>query len=180
MCRPGVNGATPLQNPLAPPRRNRNKDDAIPLPPVCCIDRVELLGTAHALNPKEMFADTAMEARARDIGRGLRCMVCQNQSIFDSNAGLAEDLRILVRERMTAGDTDAQILAYIQDRYGDYVLLEPPVAGRTLVLWGLRSAFCYSVAWWRLCICADAPHRLQKNPWQGNSRLRNAKRSANY
>ena len=99
------------------------------------------LGTAHALNPKEAFADTAMEARARDIGQGLRCMVCQNQSIFDSNAELAEDLRVLVRERMIAGDTDAQILAYIQDRYGDYVLLEPPVAEHIPVLWAVLIGF---------------------------------------
>lgn len=90
---------------------------------------------AQALDPSEMFADPAKEQRARDIGRSLRCLVCQNQSIFDSNAGLAKDLRVLVRERMEAGDDDQQVLDYIAFRYGDYVLLEPPVAAHTYLLW---------------------------------------------
>lgn len=88
-----------------------------------------------AINPGEMFEDPAEEARAREIGRQLRCMVCQNQSIFDSNAGLAKDLRVLVRERMEAGDTDDQVLTYVADRYGDYVLLEPTKSAKTAVLW---------------------------------------------
>jgi len=90
---------------------------------------------ALALDANEMFADTALEQRARDIGRQLRCLKCRNQSIFDSNAGIAKDLRVVVRERMTAGDSDAEILSYVQQRFGDYVLLKPPVAGHTYVLW---------------------------------------------
>ena len=96
---------------------------------------------AHAVNPTEMFEDPAMEARARDIGRDLRCLVCRNQSIFDSNAGLAEDLRVVVRERMIAGDSDAEVLAYVRERFGDYVLLDPPVSGHTYALWAAPMAF---------------------------------------
>lgn len=88
-----------------------------------------------ALDAGEMFADAAEEARARDIGRQLRCLVCQNQSIFDSNSGLAKDLRVVVRERMVAGDTDAEVLGFVADRFGDYVLLRPRVSRQTYVLW---------------------------------------------
>ncbi len=96
---------------------------------------------ARALDAAEMFDDPAREARARDIGRELRCLVCQNESIFDSNAGLARDLRVLVRERMDAGDSDAEVLAYVAERYGDFVLLKPRVTGQTLVLWGAPAIF---------------------------------------
>ncbi|MDU8929966.1 cytochrome c-type biogenesis protein [Alisedimentitalea sp. MJ-SS2] len=88
-----------------------------------------------AIGADEMFADPAEEARAREIGRQLRCLVCQNQSIFDSNAALAKDLRVVVRERMEAGDEDGAVLDYIASKYGDYVLLNPRVRGATIVLW---------------------------------------------
>lgn len=88
-----------------------------------------------ALDPREMLADPAQEARARDISKGLRCLVCQNQSIDDSNAELARDLRLLVRERISAGDTNDQVLAFVTARYGDYVLLTPPLKPQTLLLW---------------------------------------------
>ena len=95
-----------------------------------------LCAPAHAvLDPREVLADPAQEQRARDIGRGLRCLVCQNQSIDDSNADLARDLRRIVRERITAGDSDAEVVAFITDRYGDYVLLRPPVNAVTIGLW---------------------------------------------
>jgi len=94
-----------------------------------------LAGPAIAVNPDERLADPVLEARARALGKSLRCLVCQNQSIDDSNADLAHDLRILVRERLTAGDSDAQVLAYLQSRYGDYVLLKPPVDPATWILW---------------------------------------------
>ena len=90
---------------------------------------------AHALRPDEILADPAQEHRARDIGRELRCLVCQNQSIDDSDADLARDLRLLVRERIRAGDTDEQVLGYMQQRYGDFVLLRPPVRPGTYLLW---------------------------------------------
>lgn len=82
-----------------------------------------------------MLPDPAQEARAREIGRGLRCLVCQNQSIDDSNADLARDLRRIVRERVAAGDSDEAVVRFITDRYGDYVLLRPPVNVVTLGLW---------------------------------------------
>ena len=90
---------------------------------------------ASAVEPDEVLADKALEARARAISAGLRCLVCQNQSIDDSNAPLARDLRLLVRQRLTAGDTDAQVYAYVEGRYGKFVLLKPPLTPSTLALW---------------------------------------------
>ncbi|MCC2113994.1 MAG: cytochrome c-type biogenesis protein CcmH [Hyphomicrobiales bacterium] len=90
---------------------------------------------AIAIDADEILADPVQEARARDIGKGLRCLVCRNQSIFDSNASLARDLRVLVRERVQAGDDDDAVKAYVVDRYGDFVLLNPPVKPLTYVLW---------------------------------------------
>ena len=94
-----------------------------------------LSGTALAVEPSEMLKDPALEARARAISRELRCLVCQNQSIDDSNADLAHDLRMIVRERISAGDSDAQVKAYLVARYGDFVLLDPPFEAKTLILW---------------------------------------------
>ena len=88
-----------------------------------------------ATSPGEMLPDAALEARARTLGQELRCLVCQNQSIDDSDADLAKDLRHLVRERLVAGDSDAQVLAFITQRYGDFVLLRPPVKPATWLLW---------------------------------------------
>jgi cytochrome c-type biogenesis protein CcmH len=93
-------------------------------------------GPAHAVRPDEMLADPALEARAREVGRDLRCLVCRNQSIDDSDADLAHDLRVLVRERLKAGDSDDQVIAYVRARYGDFVLLRPPLEIGTLLLWG--------------------------------------------
>jgi cytochrome c-type biogenesis protein CcmH len=94
-----------------------------------------LAAPALAVLPDERLADPALEARARVLSQELRCLVCQNQSIDDSNADLAHDLRVLVRERLAAGDSDAQVLAYLTSRYGDYVLLRPPVKPATWLLW---------------------------------------------
>ena len=90
---------------------------------------------AVAVEPSERLADPALEARARAISATLRCLVCQNESIDDSNASLAHDIRILLRERLSAGDSDAQAVQAIVDRYGDFVLLNPPVRPATYVLW---------------------------------------------
>jgi cytochrome c-type biogenesis protein CcmH len=90
---------------------------------------------ARAVEPGEMLKDPALEARARRLSQELRCVVCQNQSIDDSNAPLAHDLRVLVRERLVAGDTDAQVLSYIEARYGAFVLLRPRLTPRTVLLW---------------------------------------------
>jgi len=90
---------------------------------------------AHAVQPDEIMSDPAKEARARDLSRELRCMVCQNQSIDDSEAPLARDLRLLVRERIAAGDSDAQVIDFLVARYGDFILMEPPLQADTYVLW---------------------------------------------
>ncbi len=111
-----------------------------------------LAGPALAVLPSERLADPALEARARALSLELRCQVCQNQSIDDSNAPLAADLRRLVRERLVAGDSDAGVLDYVVRRYGDYVLLRPPMREDTAVLWfgpltilllGAAGAFVY-------------------------------------
>ena len=94
-----------------------------------------LAAAAGAVEPQEQLAHPALEARAREIGQELRCLVCQNQSIDDSDADLARDLRRIVRERLTAGDTDDQVMAFVTARYGDYVLLRPPLRAGTLALW---------------------------------------------
>ena len=93
------------------------------------------VGAAHAVNPDEVLKDPALEKRARDISAELRCMVCQNQSIDDSDADLARDLRLLVRERLKAGDSDRQVLDYLVDRYGEFVLLKPRFSAATVLLW---------------------------------------------
>ena len=90
---------------------------------------------AMAVQPDEILPDPALESRARALSAELRCVVCQNQSIDDSNAPLARDLRLLVRERLIAGDSDAQVKAFVVERYGTFVLLKPPFDGRTLLLW---------------------------------------------
>ena len=90
---------------------------------------------ALAIEPSEALPDPALEARARQIGQALRCVVCQNQSIDDSSAEVARDMRRAVRDRLQAGDSNDQIFAYMVARYGDYVLLQPPFKARTLVLW---------------------------------------------
>lgn len=90
---------------------------------------------ALAVQPDEMLADPALETRAREISRELRCLVCRNESIDDSNAGLARDLRVLVRERLVAGDTDAEVRQFLVDRYGEFVLLKPTFSMANALLW---------------------------------------------
>lgn len=90
---------------------------------------------ARAVEPDEMLKDPALEARAQEISKGLRCLVCQNENIDDSHAALAHDLRVLVRQRLEAGDTDKQVVQYIVDRYGEFVLLDPTAKGANIILW---------------------------------------------
>ena len=90
---------------------------------------------AFAVTPQEILPDKALEKRARDLSAELRCLVCQNQSIDDSDAPLAHDLRVLVRERLKAGDSDAEVLDFVVARYGEFVLLKPPLSTATLLLW---------------------------------------------
>src|SRR5690242_4125079 len=102
----------------------------------CCL----LAAPAFAVQPDEILSDPALEARARDLSRELRCMVCQNQSIDDSDAPLARDLRLLVRERLKAGDSDRQVLDFLTDRYGQFVLLRPRFGWDTAILWFAPAA----------------------------------------
>lgn len=90
---------------------------------------------ARAVQPDEMLADPVLEARARELSKELRCLVCRNESIDDSNAGLARDLRLLVRERLVAGDSDTQVLDYLVERYGEFVLLQPKFSIANAALW---------------------------------------------
>lgn len=90
---------------------------------------------AHAVLPDEILADPVLEDRARDLSRGLRCMVCRNESIDESNAELARDMRILVRERLVSGDSDKEVIEFIVDRYGEYALLKPTTGGANWILW---------------------------------------------
>ncbi len=94
-----------------------------------------LASPAFAVQPDEILPDPAREARARALSGGLRCLVCQNQSIDDSDAPLAKDLRILIRERLTQGDSDAEVLDFAAERYGDFVLLKPRFTARSALLW---------------------------------------------
>ncbi|MFW2586791.1 cytochrome c-type biogenesis protein [Sagittula sp. SSi028] len=99
-----------------------------------------LASAALAVQPDEVLDDPALEARARDISAGLRCLVCQNESIDESNASLARDLRLLVRERLVAGDTDVEVVDYIVARYGEFVLLKPTAGGWNWLLWAAGPA----------------------------------------
>jgi len=94
-----------------------------------------LAGAAQAVEPSEMLKDPVLEARARAISQEIRCLVCQNQTIDDSNADLAHDLRVILRERLQDGDTDQQVKDYLTARYGDFILLKPPFRARTFLLW---------------------------------------------
>ncbi len=94
-----------------------------------------MASTALAVEPSEMLDDPVLEARARVISKGLRCVVCQNENIDDSNAGIAGDLRVLVRERLTLGDSDEAVMQFVVDRYGEYVLLKPRFSAGNMILW---------------------------------------------
>ena len=133
---------------------------------IVAIALMAVLGTggAFAVQPDEVLSDACMEARARDISSGLRCLVCQNQSIDDSDAPLARDLRLIVRERLKAGDSNDQVQGYLVGRYGEYVLLRPVLALHTLLLWLTPIAVLGlgALGIWRLARSrkATAPQRL--------------------
>lgn len=95
-----------------------------------------LAGPVWAVEPSEMLADPALEARARELSTGLRCPICRNESIDESNAALSKELRIILRERITAGDTDAEAVDYMVQRFGEYILLKPQTNGSNWLLWG--------------------------------------------
>ncbi len=114
---------------------------------------VAFSAAAFAVTPDEMLKDPVLEARAREISQTLRCVVCQNQSIDDSSAPLAKDLRVLVRERLTAGDSNAQAISFMVARYGNFVLLKPPMQLNTVLLWfgpALLLGLALLVLFWTL------------------------------
>ena len=110
------------------------------LPAAIAVGIVLIAVPAQAVRPDEMLTNPALEARARDISRDLRCLVCRNQSIDDSDADLAHDLRVLVRERITAGESNEQVIGFVRARYGDFVLLRPRLTMYTVLLWGMPPA----------------------------------------
>lgn len=133
---------------------------------LACVLGVTAMSPAGAVQPDEVLQDQALEARARALSAGLRCLVCQNQSIDDSDAPLAKDLRILVRERLKAGDTDEEIIDFVVARYGEFVLLKPRFTPHNWVLWlatplVLLGAFAALViAYRRRSTAAEAPKPL--------------------
>lgn len=127
-----------------------------------------LAGAVAAVEPDEILKDPGLEARARNLSLELRCVVCQNQSIDDSNAPLARDLRIIVRERLKAGDSDREVLDFVVSRYGEFVLLRPPFRAHTLLLW-LAPALALVLALW-LAYRAFPDGRGSSRPAAGSTR----------
>ena len=133
-----------------------------------------LASPALAVRPDEMLADPALESRARALSQGLRCLVCRNESIDDSDADLAHDLRVLLRDRLTAGDSDDQAVAYIVARYGEFVLLNPTTQGANLILWGAGPAALLAGAWLAFSVTrrrARAPEMAELSP-QDQARIK--------
>ena len=108
---------------------------------ILCI--IIISGEAKAVEPNEILLDPTLEIRARNLSQNIRCLVCQNQSIDDSNATLAKDLRLIVREKLLAGSTDREIMDFLVDRYGDFVLLKPPLKPTTYLLWFGPILVCF-------------------------------------
>jgi len=129
---------------------------------------------ARAVLPDEILANTGLESRARVLSKQLRCLVCQNQSIDDSDAELARDLRILVRERLKAGDSDQQVMAFLVARYGDFVLLKPPVKPTTWLLW-FGPLAVFGLAGLRILIAIG---RRKRTPMAAPAPLSQAERAA--
>ncbi|MEM9631395.1 MAG: cytochrome c-type biogenesis protein [Pseudomonadota bacterium] len=130
-----------------------------------------LVTPANAVTPDEVLDDPALEARARALSAELRCMVCQNQSIDDSDAPLAKDLRVLVRERLVAGDSDKQVIDYLVDRYGEFVLLKPRLAWHTIVLWAAGPVALLAGLLAIIIALRNRTKRLQQAAVPGQSKL---------
>lgn len=130
---------------------------------IALIGALSLAGAAHAVLPSEQLSDPTLEARARAVSSELRCLVCQNQSIDDSDAELAADIRRILRERIVAGDSDQQAKDYIVTRYGHYVLLRPPFEVQTLLLWLGPALVLLGGGVWILALARQrAPTRAQE------------------
>ena len=138
------------------------------------------VGPAHAVQPDEILPNASLETRARSLSEGLRCLVCQNQSIDESEAPLARDLRILIRERLTQGDSDQQVINFVVARYGDYVLLKPRLSPQTIFLWatpfvlvlaglGILLLIRKFPSQEELPLTADEKEKLRKISWDGQA-----------
>ncbi|MDP9838167.1 cytochrome c-type biogenesis protein CcmH [Neorhizobium huautlense] len=127
---------------------------------------------AFAVNPDEVLKDPVLEQRARGLSAHLRCMVCQNQSIDDSNAELAKDLRVLVRERLTDGDSDEQVLDYVVSRYGEFVLLKPRLSAKTIALWSAPIALLLIGALTMILFVRSRPSLKTVTPLSDEERAR--------
>lgn len=141
-----------------------------------CVAGLSLMSPAGAVQPDEILGDPALEARARALSAGLRCLVCQNQSIDDSDAPLAKDLRVLVRERLKAGDSDDEIIDYVVARYGEFVLLKPRFSAHTWLLWFatplvLLAALAAILYGYRRKSAAESPKPLTANEKRRLKRL---------
>lgn len=130
-------------------------------------------GPSFAVQPDEVLADAGLEARARDISRDLRCPVCQGENIDESNAPISRDLRLYVRERLVAGDSDAEVIEAVTDRFGEFVLFDPPATGSTLVLWlaGPAMALLGLLVAWRFVRQRPAPARAEALSDEERARL---------
>ena len=131
---------------------------------VALLAALVLAGPARAVLPSEQLADPRLEARARAIGAQLRCLVCQNQSIDDSDAPLAGDLRVILRERLVAGDTDRQAIDFVVQRYGHFVLLRPPFESQTLLLWLGPVLVLVAGGVWVAVLARRAPQAAEPTP----------------
>ena len=154
------------EGPLRPQERSlglQPRDDTIGFLAMLFAILLALMTPALAVEPSEMLKDPALEARAREIGRALRCVVCQNQSIDDSAAEVAHIMRGAVRERLTAGDSDEQVMQFMVVRYGDYVLLKPPFKSATLILW-LGAPLVLLLAGGALLLAARKRRAVETSP----------------
>jgi cytochrome c-type biogenesis protein CcmH len=138
------------------------------------IAALSLMSAAFAVEPDEVLSDSALETRARALSKTLRCMVCQNQSIDDSNAPLARDLRLLLRERLKAGESDDEVREFLVSRYGEFVLLEPRLSARTVMLWAL-PALALALGGITFLLVSRRKNRIGENPLSPEEKQRLAR-----
>jgi cytochrome c-type biogenesis protein CcmH len=138
------------------------------------IAALSLVSAAFAVEPDEVLSDPTLEARARALSKTLRCMVCQNQSIDDSNAPLARDLRLLLRERIKAGESDDQVREFLVSRYGEFVLLEPRLNAHTVMLWALPF-LGFALGGITFLLASRRKNRLAESPLSAEEKQRLAR-----
>jgi cytochrome c-type biogenesis protein CcmH len=138
------------------------------------IAALSVMSAAFAVEPDEVLSDSALEARARALSKTLRCMVCQNQSIDDSNAPLARDFRLLLRERLKAGESDDEVREFLVSRYGEFVLLEPRLSARTVMLWAL-PALALALGGITFLLVSRRKNRIGENPFSPEEKQRLAR-----